>query len=76
MEIAATSNALSFIDLIVNASFLVKIVMFVLLLASLISWSMIFYKWYTLKYWTETADEFESRFWSCLLYTSPSPRDS
>ncbi len=64
MEIAATSNALSFIDLIVNASFLVKIVMFVLLLASLISWSMIFYKWFTLKYWTETADEFESRFWS------------
>ena len=64
MEIAATSNALSFIDLIKNASFLVKMVMFILVLASLISWSMIFYKWFTLKYWTETADEFESRFWS------------
>lgn len=64
MEIAATSNALSFIDLIANASVLVKIVMAVLVLASLISWSMIFYKWFTLKYWTETADEFESRFWS------------
>ena len=64
MEIAPTSNALSFIDLILNASFLVQVVMCVLVLASLISWSMIFYKWFTLKYWTETADEFESRFWT------------
>ena len=64
MEIAPTSNALSFIDLILNASLLVQVVMTVLVLASLISWSMIFYKWFTLKYWTETADEFESRFWT------------
>ncbi len=64
MEIAPTSNALSFMELILNASILVQIVMSILVLASLISWSMIFYKWFTLKYWTEAADEFESKFWS------------
>ena len=63
-EILPTGSTLSFIDLIVNASVLVQIVMAILVISSLISWSMIFYKWFTLKYWTEIADEFEEKFWS------------
>lgn len=64
IELVPTEHTLSFIDLILNASILVQIVMAVLVLASLISWSMIFYKWFTLKNWMTTAREFEGEFWS------------
>lgn len=63
-ELLPTGTTLSFIDLITNASLLVQFVMALLVLASLVSWSMIFYKWFTLKYWTQTADDFEGNFWS------------
>lgn len=64
IELIPTEHTLSFIDLIVNASILVQIVMAILVLASLISWSMIFYKWFTLKNWANAAREFEGEFWS------------
>ncbi len=64
IELVPTEQTLSFIDLIANASILVQIVMLILVLASLISWTMIFYKWFTLKHWTRIAREFESEFWS------------
>ena len=64
IELHPTGTTLSFIDLITNASLLVQLVMAILVLASLISWSMIFYKWFTLKYWSQAADEFEDNFWS------------
>lgn len=64
IELVPTEHTLSFIDLIVNASILVQIVMAILVLASLVSWSMIFYKWFTLKNWTTMAREFEGEFWS------------
>ena len=64
IELVPTQHTLSFIDLILNASLLVQLVMLILLLASLVSWSMIFYKWFTLKHWTRSAREFESEFWS------------
>ena len=64
IELLPTGTTLSFIDLIANASLLVQIVMAILVLASLVSWSMIFYKWFTLKYWTQAADDFEENFWS------------
>lgn len=64
IELVPTEHTLSFIDLILNASLLVQLVMLILVLASLISWSMIFYKWFTLKHWTRVAREFESKFWS------------
>ncbi|MDE0310010.1 MAG: protein TolQ [Acidiferrobacterales bacterium] len=64
IELVPTGTTLSFIDLISNASLLVQLVMAVLVLASLVSWSMIFYKWFTLKYWVQAADEFEGNFWS------------
>ena len=64
IELVPTGNTLSFIELITNASVLVQFVMAILVLASLVSWSMIFYKWFTLNYWTQSADEFEGKFWS------------
>ncbi len=55
---------LSFLDLILNASLLVQLVMLVLLIASLVSWSMIFNKRVVLKNAKKSADQFEDRFWS------------
>jgi len=64
IDLVPTQTTISFIDLIVNASVLVQFVMAILVLASVVSWSMIFYKWFTLKYWTQAADEFEEKFWT------------
>ena len=64
IELVPTQETLSFIELIANASLLVQIVMAILVIASLVSWSMIFYKWFTLKHWTNIAREFEGEFWS------------
>lgn len=64
IEILPSANTISFMELILNASLLVQLVMAVLVVASVVSWSMIFYKWFTLRYWVEAADEFEESFWS------------
>lgn len=58
------SNDLSFVHLILNASPLVQLVMAILILASVISWSMIFDRAKELKKARKAADEFEKRFWS------------
>lgn len=55
---------LSFINLILNASLLVKIVMLALLMASLVSWTMIFNKRVVLNRAAREADKFEDLFWS------------
>jgi len=54
----------SFIDLILNASLVVQLVMLILVLASVISWTMIFNKRLLLKHSKNDADTFEERFWS------------
>lgn len=54
----------SIIGLILNASFIVQLVMFLLLLASVISWTLIFKKSSQLKRLDKSADEFEDDFWS------------
>jgi biopolymer transport protein TolQ len=69
---------LSIIELILGASLVVKLVMIVLLLASLASWSMIFSKMNLLKIARKQADKFDEVFWSTEdltpLYTSISNR--
>ncbi len=55
---------MSFYHLVSEASLLVQIVMAVLLLASLMSWTMIFSKWRILKDARREAQHFEDRFWS------------
>lgn len=54
----------SLLDLILNASLLVQFVMLTLVLASVISWTMIFNKHVILKRSKKDADMFEERFWS------------
>ena len=54
----------SLLDLILNASLLVQLVMLTLVLASVISWTMIFNKRVVLKQARKDADQFEERFWS------------
>ena len=58
-----TTN-LEFLHLIMNASLTVQLVMLVLLLASLLSWAMIFTKYTILKEARTDANNFEERFWS------------
>jgi len=54
----------SIIHLIVNASFIVQLVMLLLLLASLASWALIFKKTSQIKRLEKSAEEFEDDFWS------------
>ena len=58
------STDLSFLHLILNASLVVQIVMLALLVASLISWTMIFNRRVILNRAKREADKFEELFWS------------
>lgn len=58
------STDLSFIHLILNASLIVQLVIVALLLASVVSWSMIFNKRVVLNKAKSEADRFEELFWS------------
>ena len=55
---------MSFIHLITNASVLVQLVMLLLLLLSVLSWFVIFRKRSVMKSARESAQQFETRFWS------------
>jgi len=55
---------LSIVHLVTNASFLVQLVLLLLLLASIMSWVLIFRKGRQLKDAGLAMDDFESRFWS------------
>ena len=54
----------SIINLILNASIPVQLVMVMLLVASVVSWYMIDRKRTSFKRWNRVADEFEDQFWS------------
>ncbi len=55
---------LSIFEILVNASPLVQFVMVVLALASVISWVMIFQRWFALNRVRRQMDDFEDEFWS------------
>jgi biopolymer transport protein TolQ len=57
-------NEISFFHLIANASLPVQFVMFILLTASVFSWTVIYIKWGMLKQSRGEAKTFEGRFWS------------
>ncbi len=57
-------SELSILDLVLHASLVVQLVLASLVLASIISWTMIFDRSRTLKRARRAADEFEQRFWS------------
>ncbi|MBU0498869.1 MAG: protein TolQ [Gammaproteobacteria bacterium] len=54
---------LSFVNLVLGASPVVQLVMAILILASLVSWTMIFDRSISLRRARRDADEFERRFW-------------
>ena len=58
------SADLSVTHLILDASFVVQLVMLLLLVVSLLSWTIIFLKWSVIKSARSEADRFERRFWS------------
>ncbi|HPE81519.1 MAG: protein TolQ [Sedimenticolaceae bacterium] len=58
------SSDLSFVSLILNASVIVQLVMALLLLASVLSWTIIFDRSRVLKKAQREAEEFENDFWS------------
>jgi len=55
---------LSLFNLVVSASVVVQLVMLLLLVVSVVSWTMIFRKWTAMKSARKTAIAFETRFWS------------
>ncbi|MEQ6342190.1 MAG: protein TolQ [Gammaproteobacteria bacterium] len=55
---------LSILHLILNASLLVQLVMALLLVVSMVSWTLIFRKWASLRDARQMANAFEARFWS------------
>lgn len=57
-------NEISFMQLVLHASIPVQIVMLLLLLASIMSWTIIYIKWNTIKQNRLEAKTFEGRFWS------------
>ena len=61
------NTELSLLHLFLNASLVVKLVMLLLLVASLYAWTIIFQKWHLLRGARADAEVFEKRFWSCRL---------
>jgi len=57
-------SELSFLDLVMNASIVVQLVLVSLVLASILSWSMIFDRSRILKRARRAVEDFEQRFWS------------
>lgn len=55
---------LSIFELIANASLLVQLVMLILVLASIVSWVMIFQRWFFLRRVAREIEDFEDHFWS------------
>jgi biopolymer transport protein TolQ len=62
MNVALTQD-MSMLTLIAQASWVVKIVMLILLFASIASWWLIFEKWFTLRREHGQAEAFEKEFW-------------
>jgi len=61
---AAAANDMSAWSLFLDADLIVKIVMLILLLASVWCWTIIFDKWFRLRSLFRRADQFEEAFWS------------
>jgi biopolymer transport protein TolQ len=64
MNVTVSGEGLGLLQLVVQASVPVQLVLLGLVFASLASWTMIFRKWFALKGAAREAERFESRFWS------------
>ncbi len=59
-----THNQLSILDLFLNASFIVQLIMLSLVALSFVSWGMIVDRYRTLKLASASSQQFEDKFWS------------
>jgi len=59
---------LSIVSLVIHASFIVQVVIGLLLLSSLASWSVIFGKFFSLSKIKSGNDTFEQEFWFYVLF--------
>jgi biopolymer transport protein TolQ len=57
------AHDLSIVSLITNASLLVQIVMLILVLVSVASWTIIFRKWFAIRWAKSATNAFEGEFW-------------
>ena len=64
MNVGVSTPGLDLMSLVLHASLPVQLVMALLMAASLVSWTMIFRKWFALKGALRAADAFERKFWS------------
>ena len=64
VTLVVTNESLSIIDLIIHASLLVKMVMLILVVASLVSWTLIFTKASTFKRLRKEVDNFDEVYYS------------
>ena len=64
INLAAPQDTISIMSLVLEASLLVQLVMLILLVASVVSWTMIFSKYFNIKNASRDADDFEDDFWS------------
>ncbi len=64
MKIAAAHTTVSLMALFSDASLLVQILILMLFVVSMISWTMIFRKWFVVKEAYHEAERFEDKFWS------------
>ena len=75
-----TTEGIALWSLIQHASLPVQLVILLLLAASVVSWTMIFRKWFALKSANLVADRFEAKFWSGAnlnqMFTEQSRKES
>ena len=64
MNLTASSDGLAILSLMLHASLPVQLVLLLLVLASITSWTMIFRKWFVFKLAERAAERFEQKFWS------------
>lgn len=75
-----TNEGIALLSLIQHASLPVQLVMLLLMVASVLSWTMIFRKWFAIKSAGSMADRFEAKFWSGAnlnqMFTEQSKKDA
>jgi biopolymer transport protein TolQ len=64
LRLSKVSSDMSILHLVSQASFVVQVVMFILVAASVISWTLIILKYRMIRRAKIEAEEFEDRFWS------------
>lgn len=64
MNLTTSSDGVAILSMMLNASLPVQLVLLLLVLASITSWTMIFRKWFMFRLAEREAERFEQRFWS------------